>query len=124
MFAGDIGMATDAVVGPMRGQFQFGGLHKQGNCLAGGISFEESVVAMAIKAIAVFHPGHGRFDRQKQQYEQKRKTTLHTVFSENATRNTPLGLPTIPPILKLIFAFAFAAILSDPFALGLTLAMF
>ena len=67
MLRRDVRVATDAVIGAVRGELQLGRIHIQGKGFAGGVGFEERVVAVAIQAITVFHPGHGGTGRKEQQ---------------------------------------------------------
>jgi len=72
---GDIGMASDAGVGLMRGQLQFGRIHKERDSLAGGIGFDQRVIAVAIEAIAIIQTGEGR--HRQEQGEQQKETAIH-----------------------------------------------
>jgi hypothetical protein len=80
MFGGNVRVATNAVVGFMRGQLQLGHIHKERHGFASGIGFNQRVIAMAIKAIAIFQPRERR-DRDKQkQPKYKGYTAFHTLF--------------------------------------------
>jgi len=90
MFGGEVGVATEAGVGLVRGQVEFGRVHKQRNRLAGGIGFEQRVIAVTIKTIAVFQAGQGRQRRDQEQRNQQRETAFHPAMfrpkgGENST---------------------------------------
>jgi hypothetical protein len=104
MFRRHIGMATDAGVGAVGGQLEFGDVHEEGNRPAGGIGLEQRVVTVAIEAIAVLHPGAYRKNGEHKQEKATRK--LHPLnFGRRADADSAWigeNLPLIGPSRTLL----------------------
>jgi hypothetical protein len=79
MFDGYASVATDAVVGFVDRRLQFGRVHKEGDGFAGGIGFEQGVVAVTIQTITVFDSGQGR-ERRQQECRDQEKTAFHALI--------------------------------------------
>jgi len=90
MLGRETGVATDASIGSVRRQFQFGRVHEQGNRLAGGVGLKERVVAVAVKTVAVFKPGQrGRCRQHKSQCHQPSKFIHIFNFGQLMANDSP-----------------------------------
>ena len=90
MFRRDVGVATDAGIGLVRGQFQFGRIHKQRDSLAGRVGLDEGLVPVTVKAIAVFDPGQRRRGHERQPQNHQIMRNLHVFsFGQLMTERSP-----------------------------------
>ena len=80
MLGGEVGVATDAIIGLMSGQFEFDRVHEQGNRLAGRVGLDQGVIAVTIEAITVLHPGEYRDHPQHPKRNQQGYTVFHFTY--------------------------------------------
>jgi hypothetical protein len=81
MFGRDIRVTTDAIIRPVRRKLELGGIHEQGNGVAGRIRPEQRVIAVTIEAITVLHArGRRRCRQQQKQRNQPRDNIFHPLM--------------------------------------------
>ena len=81
MLGRGVGVATDAVIGLVRGSREFGCIHEQRNSVSGGIGDGERLVRVTIQAIAVLQASPGRQGKcqQGQDAERQMLQSIHNI---------------------------------------------